>query len=453
MRPAGRALLPAGPTHLRVLPLRDGALIRETPYDRSMMFTPLHRALGEPAGPITFDMLQHAIKVGVAENDELDWKRNLPEQSKFKDSDFIKDIAAMANSGGGMIIFGVEEKQKKATGWSGSSCVINESYERTIRQAAWSKISPPVLNLTMDTVTGPGGQSAAWLLVPPSDDVPHLEFKKDCFRAPIRNGADTEFLSERQIEAMYRARFDAHSRAEHEMDELCRRTMEGHAADQYAWLVAVGRPTVRSNRPLSREEVVRIMLQAEEHLAALSRHDRPFFFQAVDGSNPRPGYRSWRFLNQMKGDNAPYEAWISIHDDGAVTVAAVIGGGYQGSGWGEPHAFEGHQIRPSQLEEVVAGFASLVRATAAVTERSDYEIRIDVEWEGDELLELLTPDHHFMSSFHSNDDRIRSVVPIHRSVKARCSDDVFLEETRSIALDCVNQGGRPTLIWITDQMK
>ena len=95
MRPAGRALLPAGPTHLRVLPLRDGALIRETPYDRSMMFTPLHRALGEPAGPITFDMLQHAIKVGVAENDELDWKRNLPEQSKFKDSDFIKDIAAM----------------------------------------------------------------------------------------------------------------------------------------------------------------------------------------------------------------------------------------------------------------------------------------------------------------------------------------------------------------------
>ena len=418
-----------------------------------MMFTPLHRALGEPAGPITFDMLQHAIKVGVAENDELDWKRNLPEQSKFKDSDFIKDIAAMANSGGGMIIFGVEEKQKKATGWSGSSCVINESYERTIRQAAWSKISPPVLNLTMETVTGPDGQSAAWLLIPPSDDVPHLEFKKDYFRAPIRNGADTEFLSERQIEAMYRARFDAHSRAEHEMDELCRRTMEGHAADQYAWLVAVGRPTVRSNRPLSREEVVRIMLQAEEHLAALSRHDRPFFFQAVDGSNPRPGYRSWRFLNQMKGDNAPYEAWISIHDDGAVTVAAVIGGGYQGSGWGEPHAFEGHQIRPSQLEEVVAGFASLVRATAAVTERSDYEIRIDVEWEGDELLELLTPDHHFMSSFHSNDDRIRSVVPIHRSVKARCSDDVFLEETRSIALDCVNQGGRPTLIWITDQMK
>ena len=418
-----------------------------------MTFTPLHRALGEPAGPITFDMLQRAIKAGVAENDELDWKRNLPEQSKFKDSDHIKDIAAMANSGGGMIIFGVAEQQKKATEWSGSSCVINESYERTIRQAAWSKISPPVLNLTMDTVTGPGGQSAAWLLIPPSDDVPHLEFKKDYFRAPIRNGADTEFLSERQIEAMYRARFDAHSRAEHEMDELCRRTMEGHAADQYAWLVAVGRPTVRSNRPLSREEVVRIMLQAEEHLAALSRHDRPFFFQAVDGSNPRPGYRSWRFLNQMKGDNAPYEAWISIHDDGAVTVAAVIGGGYQGSGWGEPHAFEGHQIRPSQLEEVVAGFASLVRATAAVTERSDYEIRIDVEWEGDELLELLTPDHHFMSSFHSNDDRIRSVVPIHRSVKARCSDDVFLEETRSIALDCVNQGGRPTLIWITDQMK
>lgn len=417
-----------------------------------MTFTPWHRALGEPAGPITFDMLQRAIEVGVAENDELDWKRNLPEQSKFKDSDHIKDIAAMANSGGGMIIFGVAEQQKKATEWSGRSCVIDESYERTIRQAAWSKISPPVLNLSMDTVTGPGGQSAAWLLVPPSDDVPHLEFKKDCFRAPIRNGADTEFLSERQIEAMYRARFDARSRVEQEMDELIRRTMEGHTADQYAWLVAVGRPTVRSNRRLSREEVVRLMGQAEEHLAALSRDHRPFFFQFVDRDNPRLGYRSWRFLNKMKGEHAIHEAWITIHDDGAVAVAAVVGGGYQGSGAQGRHVWGGHQIRPNQLEEVVAGFASLVRATAAATERSDYEIRLDVDWAGEELLELLTPDH-VMQGFHSHGDKIRGFVPIHRSVDARCSGEAFLEETRSIALDCVNQGGRPNLMWIIDKMK
>ena len=196
-----------------------------------------------------------------------------------------------------------------------------------------------------------------------------------------------------------------------------------------------------------------MMWQAEEQLETLSRDGRPFFFQSFDRDNPRPGHRGWRFLNRMSDEYAFHETWVTIHDEGSVTVAAAIGGGHQGAGSGEPHAFGGHQIRPNQLEEVVAGFASLVRATAAVTERSDYEIRIDVEWEGDELLELLTPDHHFMSSFHSNDDRIRSVVPIHRSVKARCSDDVFLEETRSIALDCVNQGGRPTLIWITDQMK
>lgn len=415
-----------------------------------MTFTPLHRALGEPAGPITFDMLQRAIDVGVAENDELDWKRNLPEQSKFKDSDYIKDIAAMANSGGGMIIFGVAEQQKKATDWSGSSCVIDESYERTIRQAAWSKISPPVLNLTMDTVTGPDGQTAAWLLIPPSDDVPHLEFKKDYFRAPIRNGADTEFLSEREIENRYRARFDARSRVEQEMNELSRRTMEGHTADRFAWLVAVGRPTVRSNRRLAREEVVKMMWQAEEQLETLSRDGRPFFFQSFDRDNPRPGHRGWRFLNRMSDEYAFHETWVTIHDEGSVTVAAAIGGGHQGAGSGEPHAFGGHQIRPNQLEEVVAGFASLVRATAAATERSDYEIRLDVEWEGAELLELLMPDP-FLRGFHSPGDKIRGFVPIHRSVDARCSGEGFVEETRSIALDCVNQGGRANLMWITNQ--
>ena len=65
---------------------------------------------------MTDTMLDAAVAAGVAESDALDWKRALPEAKSLGSTDFSKDIAAMANSGGGMIVYGVDETEKRATG-------------------------------------------------------------------------------------------------------------------------------------------------------------------------------------------------------------------------------------------------------------------------------------------------------------------------------------------------
>jgi len=55
-------------------------------------------------------MLEEAVPGAVTETSDLDWKKHLP---SLKDpgwkAELAKDFAAQANSGGGMIVFGVGE--------------------------------------------------------------------------------------------------------------------------------------------------------------------------------------------------------------------------------------------------------------------------------------------------------------------------------------------------------
>jgi Putative DNA-binding domain len=109
-----------------------------------MEFTPLHRLLGRQPGPLTDDMLDAAIEQGIRETDDLDWKSELPKAKDLSQSDVVKDIAAMANSGGGMIVFGVKEIDKAANGRKDVG-ELDQAYERTLRSVAVSGIQPPVL--------------------------------------------------------------------------------------------------------------------------------------------------------------------------------------------------------------------------------------------------------------------------------------------------------------------
>ncbi len=71
------------------------------------MFTPLHRALGLAPGPFDLDLVRQAVEGKVKEESDLDWKQNSyhPQNPTWQD-EAAKDIAAMANSGGGWVVFG-----------------------------------------------------------------------------------------------------------------------------------------------------------------------------------------------------------------------------------------------------------------------------------------------------------------------------------------------------------
>jgi hypothetical protein len=400
-----------------------------------MEFTALHRLLGRLPGPLSDEMLDEAIAQGIAETDDLDWKKQPPAEKDLAQSDIVKDIAAMANSGGGLIIFGMDEDQKKAT-YRIDVGDVTESYERTLRRVAVNGIHPPVFNLGVHRL-GIEPRCALAVVVPASFDVPHLIYRGDYFGAPIRNNADTEWMKERQLEAMYRMRLDDRRNAGEALTRLYSEVAAGRNIADRAWLIAVARPRVPYvGRRMRRDEARDVFDKSGSLALVFAGRGGIHPLETVDRANPRVGLRRWTAPNTATTDTTRWkEAWASVHDDGSVTLAAATGGHRSRDGY-----LPGHRIESSHLECCVADLMGLLREVSDRLGTGDYEIRIGIEWTGDEPLVIETVDG---MGFPYSDGSIPlpSYTPITASVRTDIDSVAFLDQVCDLANDAVNQGG------------
>jgi Putative DNA-binding domain len=401
-----------------------------------MEFTPLHRLLGRQPGPLTDDMLDAAIEQGIRETDDLDWKSGLPKAKDLSQSDVVKDIAAMANSGGGMIVFGIKEKDKAANGREDVG-KLDQTYERTLRSVAVSGIQPPVFGLGIYELGAEGARVLA-VVVPPSVDVPHLIYKNDYFGAPIRNDADTAWMRERQIESLYRARLDERRAGATALRELYAENAVGRDTDDRAWFIGVARPRIAN--PLAARVDARnasaIFQRASGFSAACvgtSQGYRPLLM--TDNTVPRPGLRRWiaPFIS-IASNSKHMESWASVHYDGSVAVASALGGVATNGG-------AGNQVNSPSLEACVSDLMALVRAASAAMGSGDYEVRAGLEWTG---LELLAFDPlPAWGGFPSREPAttVATYLPVTISVRTDVDDAAFGDQVVDLAEDLVNQGG------------
>lgn len=400
-----------------------------------MTFTPLHRSLGLPPSSLTDKILDAAVAAGVAETDDLDWKSELPPVKGLAQTDVPKDIAAMANSGGGMIVYGVEEDQKAATGRKDMGDFI-EGHERAFRSAAITAITPPVFGLEIYRLgTNP---CAVAVMVPASVDGPHLIYKNDYFGAPIRNNADTVWMKERQIEAMYRARFDERRRSSEAVDSLYAEAATGCDSANRAWLIAVAHPRIPGalTRP-AREEAQEIFTEAAAITLTYSNRNGVHPLENVDHANPRPGLRRWIAPNTATSELSRWrEAWAAVHHDGSVTLAAAVGGHRKSA----DDNFEGWEVEARGIEAAVADFAALVRANAVTLHHSEFEMRVGIEWTGDQTLRVLTIDGHGYT-YDGVSTPLSVYTPVRSTINATASEGEFHQQVYELAQDCVNQGG------------
>lgn len=401
-----------------------------------MTFTVLHRALGAAPGPLTDELLDSAVAAGVTETNDLDWKSELPPARGLNQTDFPKDVAAMANSGGGLIVYGVREAQKAATGRVDVG-EFDETYERSLRSAAMTAISPPVFGLMVHRLGG-RGERAVVVEVPASLDGPHLIYRNEYFGAPVRNDSDTVWMKERQIEAMYRARFDERRHATEVLDALFTEASVGRDTDKRAWLTAVAHPRIpRFRDRLGRNGARAVLSRAEELALVYAGSGGIHPVESVDRLNPRPGLRRWVAANTATGERSVWkESWASIHDDGSVTVTTAVGGHRANS---DQH-FEGWQVVSSAIECAVADLMALIRAMAEATDNDEYDVRVGINWTGGQPLMILTRDNF---GYHCDgiSTPLHRYTPVETTVNAVESSLDFHWHVHDLAQDCVNQGG------------
>jgi hypothetical protein len=401
-----------------------------------MSFTALHRSLGFRPGPLTDELLDAAVAAGVTETHDLDWKSELPPSKGLPQTDFPKDVAAMANSGGGVIVFGVCEEQKAATVRVDVG-EFDEAYERSLRSAAITAVSPPVFGLNMHRL-GAEGNRAVVVEISASIDGPHLIYRNDYFGAPVRNDSDTVWMRERQIEAMYRARFEERRHATEALDALFTEASAGRDADERAWIIAVAHPRLpRLHVRLSRDEARGIISTAAELAPVYADGGGLHPLWSVDRSNPRPGLRRWVGVNTATSERSKWkESWISIHHDGSVTLTSAVGGHRMTS----DEYFDGWQVESSAIECAIADFMALIRATAESTDTAEYEVRIGITWNGQQPLTILTKDNSGYP-YDGVSTPLHRYTPVETTVNATESPSDFHWKIYDLAKDCVNQGG------------
>lgn len=167
----------------------------------------LEQVFGAQLDAVTYDQVVALVTNSVSENYDLDFKRTLYGATDKAKRELGSDVAAMANTAGGVVVLGVEDDdQGRAVGAPGVALSDNE-YGR-IRQTVASQVSPlPVLDLLPVEDPQTPGHGFLLLAMPRSVMAPHAVIVNEGLRFPRRNGTTTTYLTEPQVAEAYRARF------------------------------------------------------------------------------------------------------------------------------------------------------------------------------------------------------------------------------------------------------
>lgn len=399
--------------------------------------TALQLALGRDRAPLDLSLYRDAVSEKVTETDQLDWKGALP--TKAESLEFAKDVAAMANSGGGMVVYGVFEDEMTSAareiagveGWG-------DAEQRRLRAVAYSTIRPPVHGLTFDAVRLDDERHVVALLVPPSPDSPHLVWSGGNFTAPIRYGATTAYMSERQLEQGYRTRFDQREGVDAELDKRLEQLGRGLDLNERVWFTAAAIPLVPRPSQLGRvgREVARCILT--ESITENPYIAAPGMRSGSLSVNPQAGHRRWRAVDM--GYRGALQGIVEIHDDGGVSLA-TLNRNSPSSGFEESHVHVGH------VQIFVGELGHLIDATArALAPDTAYAIRVKLS--AGPSYATGNPKPIYIRTFDPHGSFARDLselTPIHQFIAV---DAVLEPGTRSalsvvreIATDIINQGG------------
>lgn len=332
-------------------------------------WTAIHEKLGETPRDLDHDLITAAVAQHLPETDNLDWKRELP--SKDGASEFAKDVAAMANTRGGLLVYGVsQDKDGRATAIAGVD--VSEGSQRRLRQLAWNHMHPMVAGLVVLPLTSVEGQDPVLVLsVPRSADAPHMVERvgqKGYLAAPFRDGPETQFMRERDIERAYRDRFARHQEEGVRLTAMIDEACEQLDMKEKAWLVAAARPATPMPaviRPLPRLEVETVLLTVLRRAAELAPSNRAAEFRLIrllgsEVRDPRIGLRRWivGYRSSYNPDAFVARILVELHHDGAVTFAVAI------DGWYEAVPPDHHQVLCPLVEAFAVDLVSLVESYA-----------------------------------------------------------------------------------------
>ncbi|MEV7181032.1 ATP-binding protein [Kitasatospora sp. NPDC093679] len=158
------------------------------------------------------DEVSHAqvaalIDAQVTEHYDLDFKRGLYGNKDEDRRSLAGDVAAMANTAGGVIVLGIDEDEQ-ARACAAPGVALSDNEIGRIRQIVANLVSPlPTFDILPVSPEGQDDHGFLLIAVPRSPSAPHAVLVNTGLRFPRRNGTTTTYMSEPEVATAYRNRY------------------------------------------------------------------------------------------------------------------------------------------------------------------------------------------------------------------------------------------------------
>lgn len=419
----------------------------------AVLWSRIHAELGVPPSELTYDMIVRAVERGVMESDDLDWKQALPVDVDKKQKEFAKDVAAMANTGGGLIIYGVREDKERAVEITPVSTAERE--RERLRALATRHVRPLIGGIEIVPLSADEDDDDGIIavFVPASPDAPHVIGERNEMGVPFRHGAHTEWMSEYQIERAYRDRFSRQAGETEAMAALLTEVAGQLDLAKSVWLVVIGRPLSPQPAVMSRPDrshvdnvltdTHRISVQIEPTLPA---HGHVLEAIGDDGRlNPRIGLRRWvaRSNNAASPGTLTDFVHIELHHDGTSVTAVAI------AEWAVRAGFEGVHPVPVQTLQFAVVEAVALATTHARRRGHTSQLLLQASLlKPENELPFAAVDNPRVGSITLNTLEIvpgsrapKRITPVHTELSSVAEPDEHRAGVRQLCEDLVHQFG------------
>jgi hypothetical protein len=147
--------------------------------------------------------LQDLVSTGVPEGVLIEYKRTTYGGSDADVKEYLKDVSSFANTHGGDLIIGIEEKEGVAEKVVGLSGVDADKELQRLESLARDGIEPRIVGIRMKPVSVTGGGVVFLIRVPKSWNPPHRVNARNTNRIYARNSAGAYELSVEELRVLF----------------------------------------------------------------------------------------------------------------------------------------------------------------------------------------------------------------------------------------------------------
>lgn len=166
----------------------------------------------------------------AAEGQDLDHKLEPHANGTEGGGELAKDIAAFANSTGGVLVLGLQDDRKTSIPVHASPIQLTDGLRRRYSETLASRTAP-ILDVDIHfakethTLDGQVPLGFALVMVPPSPRSPHAvlgltDLRDGCLRFPVRSGSRTRFMNPTEVETAFLDKQNRHAQRELRHDQL-----------------------------------------------------------------------------------------------------------------------------------------------------------------------------------------------------------------------------------------